>query len=48
MSLCLAEVSNEKELKDDALLSHIIVNDIHHSLKEHEFTEINEVNHDMK
>ena len=48
MSLCLAEIGNEKGLKDDALLFHIIVNDIHHSLRECDFTEINEVNHDMK
>ena len=48
MSLCLTEVNDEKELKDDVLLSHIIVNDIHHSLKKHRFTEINEMNHDMK
>ena len=48
MSLCLAEVDDEKELKGDALLSHIIVDDIHHSLREHRFTEINEMNHGMK
>ena len=48
MSLCLAEVGDEEGLKGDALLSHIIVDDIHHSLREHGFTETNETNHGMK
>ena len=48
MSLCLTEVSNEEGPEGDALLSHIIVDDICCSLKERDFTEINEANHGLK
>ena len=48
LSLCQTELSEVKNLNEDALLSHTIVNDICHSLRMHGFKEAEEMSHDMR
>ena len=47
LSLCVTEVSEKEESNDNALLSHIIVNDICSSLETHDFQENEVSTHEM-
>ena len=48
LSLYLTEVRKTESLNEDVLLSHIIVNDICHNLKMHDFKKAEEISHNMR